>query len=71
MSQNDPCVFHWAGSAPKNRNVSDLRAAILREALDAVPHDICAHDGCDKESTCPLTRVNVAISELLDKKSGA
>ena len=43
----------------------ELRAAVLREALDAVPQDICTHDGCDKETTCPLTRVNVAISALL------
>ena len=40
------------------------RAAVLREALDVVPQDICMHDGCE-ESTCPLTRVNVAISGLL------
>ena len=40
------------------------RAAVLREALDAVPQDICTHDGCE-ETTCPLTRVNVAISGLL------
>lgn len=40
------------------------RAAVLREALDVVPQDICTHDGCE-ESTCPLTRVNVAISGLL------
>ncbi len=44
----------------------DDRAAVLREALDAVPQDICTHDGCE-ETTCPLTRVNVAISALLDK----
>lgn len=42
-----------------------VREKVLREALDAVPQDICTHDGCDKESTCPLTRVNVAISALL------
>jgi hypothetical protein len=47
------------------------RAAALRDALGAIPQDICSHDGCDKETTCPLTRVNVAISGLLEKKSGA
>ena len=66
---NDPCVFHGSHSEPKSHNVSematDARAAVLREALDAVPQDICTHDGCDKESTCPLTRVNVAINALL------
>jgi hypothetical protein len=51
--------------------LKERRAFVLREALDVVPQDICNHDGCDKESTCPLTRVNVAISALLDKKSGA
>lgn len=42
------------------------RAAILRECLDVIPQDICTHDGCE-EATCPLTRVNVAISALLEK----
>jgi len=46
--------------------IKDDRAAVLRETLDAIPQDICTHDGCD-EGTCPLTRVNVAISALLDK----
>lgn len=47
--------------------LKDDRAAVLRDVLDVIPQDICTHDGCE-ESTCPLTRVNVAISGLLEKK---
>jgi hypothetical protein len=50
----------------QKRLKDDERAAVLREALDAVPQDICTHASCEN-TTCPLTRVNVAISALLDK----
>jgi len=49
------------------------RAAVLREALDAIPQTICTggpngrHDpGCD-DPTCPLLLVNNAIQALLDR----
>ncbi len=48
----------------------DGRASVLREALDAIPQDICPHGGCN-DPTCPLTRVNIAVSGLLEKKTGA
>ena len=46
------------------------RAAVLREVLDAIPQDLCMRRGCN-EPTCALTRVNAAISSLLEKKAGA
>jgi len=42
------------------------RAAVLREALDAVPQSICTHGpGCE-ESTCPLVVVNAALRRMLE-----